>query len=671
MQEPESQSSQDPHEEVELLREKLRRLEAEHAEVQQKLFDQYEWTREKTKAFSKELRTLRSISVEYKILDFLRRMYQQTTGLPMKTLEEDVEDLKVFLAAVPIKNDPNTDEWLRSLLSQTHTNFEITVVIGNSDPEPSQDIQDSPKIRIVRTEDEYSDAVRANIGLCYGSGDVWGVVNGGYWAYPATLRNVGQFFAQHSTCQVMLPEDIVLLDEGLIAPTERAQSEDFSGLWRHYSGRYGSLFFRPKGYKRIGRINYEAGDAWLFGTLLQLAWYFDVGRPNTLVVVNANPAPEDGARSRVELTNQFVRQHFYAWGFFNEYGKPVWYFPFRHTTHLSRGLRIRLERLFRLVRGYVFRLRRRMFSHGLVLHFPVSKDGRYDSPRSARLDFSQIDVCPLTGLLPDRLLFSLRPTGEKPVVNVFYSSETAVAVVSRRGLDSGVGTTPEDRTNHGEPILAALDSAITEVLAGEEIGDALWIGDPSLAPASSSSSGAVYYREKRLSDDYPCLISADLPALQASDVLAGRTTGTGFDLIHLAGIIQFCQRPRHLLRFLAFGLKFRRYMLVSSPNLDSAELSRFGPAWCHWERDRTRFIYGARSLRALLKHCGFEEKRIVTFSHPLWQSATRKNVANSPLYNVSDKSATGGTMAMPEGKGASKPTDLDGDFLVGLFARKL
>src|SRR5580704_9763430 len=181
MQEPESQSSQDPHEEVELLREKLRRLEAEHAEVQQKLFDQYEWTREKTKAFSKELRTLRSISVEYKILDFLRRMYQQTTGLPMKTLEEDVEDLKVFLAAVPIKNDPNTDEWLRSLLSQTHTNFEITVVIGNSDPEPSQDIQDSPKIRIVRTEDEYSDAVRANIGLCYGSGDVWGVVNGGYW----------------------------------------------------------------------------------------------------------------------------------------------------------------------------------------------------------------------------------------------------------------------------------------------------------------------------------------------------------------------------------------------------------------------------------------------------------------------------------------------------------
>src|SRR5580704_17318468 len=107
MQEPESQSSQDPHEEVELLREKLRRLEAEHTEVQQKLFDQYEWTREKTKAFDKELRSLRSISLEYRLLDFVRRIYQRTTGLPEKTLEEDLEKLKIFLAAIPTKNDPN------------------------------------------------------------------------------------------------------------------------------------------------------------------------------------------------------------------------------------------------------------------------------------------------------------------------------------------------------------------------------------------------------------------------------------------------------------------------------------------------------------------------------------------------------------------------------------
>src|SRR5215469_13253492 len=194
MQEPEPQSSQDPHEEIEVLREKLRRLEAEHADVQQRLFDQYEWTREKTKAFDKELRSLRSISLEYKLLDFVRQIYQRTTGLPEKTLEEDVEKLKIFLAAVPTKNDLNTDAWIRSLLRQTHLNFEVVVVIGDSDPEPAQDIKDSANVRIVRTKDEYSDAVRANIGLCFASGDIWGVIAGGYWPYARSIENVARFF---------------------------------------------------------------------------------------------------------------------------------------------------------------------------------------------------------------------------------------------------------------------------------------------------------------------------------------------------------------------------------------------------------------------------------------------------------------------------------------------
>jgi hypothetical protein len=674
MQEPEPHSSQDPHEEIELLREKLRRLEAEHVEVQQKLFDQYEWTREKTKAFSKELRSLKSISVEYKILDFLRRMYQRTTGLPLKTLEEDVAEIKVSLAAIPDRNDPHRDDWLRSFLRQTHANFDLTVVLSASDSDVSQDIADQANVRVVRVEDSYSDAIRANIGLCWTSGDIHGFVVSGYWPYERSIENVARFFAAESGCDVAVPMDFSIW-HALFAATEVPGRNDFSSVWNNYRARRGSFFFRPKAYKKVGRIVYEAGDGWVFATLLQLSWHVTIGRPESLIFVNGRvETPE--LRVKRESANVEARRQFYYRNLFGDYEKPTWYFPIPHSSRPVRLARRAIDQLWLRSRGWILQpirsgflsLRTRLTSPGSRLLFPISP-ANLDFGDLRKIELSGVDRCPLTERLPDRLLFSLRQVDEEPLLDVFYSSETAVAVVSRRGVYSGVRPAREDSAAHGEPIVAALDSAISEVLAGEDIGDALWIGDTGLTPTSGNTP--IHYQERRLWGDYPSLISADLPALRASDILAGRSTETGFDLIHLAGIIQFCHRPRHLLRFLAFGLKFRRYLLVSSPNLDSAELGQFGPAWCHWERDRTRFIYGARSLRALLKHCGFEEKRIVTFSHPLWQSATRKNVANSPPYNVSDKSATGGTMAKPEGKGASKPTDLDGDFLVGLFARKL
>ena len=360
MQEPEPYSSRDPNEEIEVLREKLRRLEAEHAEVQQRLFDQYEWTREKTKAFDKELRSLRSISFEYKLLDFVRRIYQRTTGLPEKTLEEEVQKLKVFLAAVPIKNDPNSDAWFRSLLRQTYGNFEIVAVIGNSDPEPAQDIKDSDKLRVVRTEDEYSDAVRANIGLCFASGDIWGVVAGGYWPYAQSVANVAGFFAKNRTCQVMLPANFNFFSPGLIAPAERPHREDFVGLWKHYTGRHGSLFFSPKAYKKIGRINYEAGDAWLFGTLLQLAWYSPVERSDALVAVNTVLATNSDERAQIESSNNWVRQHFYNLGFLKECRKPVWYFPIEESSPKLKSRRLEIEKLFRRLRAILYQLQRRL-----------------------------------------------------------------------------------------------------------------------------------------------------------------------------------------------------------------------------------------------------------------------------------------------------------------------
>jgi methyltransferase family protein len=707
MQQPEPRPSQDPQEEIELLREKLRRLEAEHADVQQKLFDQYEWTREKTKAFDKELRSLRSISLEYKLFDFVRQIYQRTTGLPAKTLEEDVEKLTVSLAAIPTKNDPNSDAWLRSLLRQTHANYEITVVIGDSDPEPAQDIKDSANVRIVRTKDEYSDAIRANIGLCFASGDIWGVIAGGYWPYAGSLRNVCTFFAEHDSCQIMLPTDLTIFGDDLIAPTEYARPQDFVDLWKNYSGRHGSLFFRPEAYKKIERINYEAGDAWLFGTLLQLAWHFDVGRSHGFIVVNANRAFGDPARSQIESANGYVRQHFFGWGFFNDYGKPVWYFPIQHSTHLLRGLRIRLERVFRYVRSFAFGLQRAMFSPKSVLQFPVAPDNQFGSRLGAHPDFSNVDICPLTEALPDRFLFSLEALDNGALTDVYYASQSSIAILSRgrssgeRSPDPGTrasndrvkpteggcrfispavlvraerlqpATVEPGRSEDGQSqkLALAYENAIAQILS-ENVTDALWIGDPEFGPSGSST---IEYGVQRIWQEYPGLGSGDLEALSGSDILAGRNAETGFDLIHLAGILQLCRRPRHLLRFLAFALKFNAPILISTPNLDSNDLKLLGPAWCHWDPQRTCFVYGAQSLRALMRHCGFEEKILVSFSHPSWRTAGRRNLANAipPVDIPAESGFVEGLSAPSKSKNQAPAPNLEGDFLIGLFNRKL
>jgi hypothetical protein len=750
MQEPEPQSSQDSNEEIELLREKLRRLEAEHTEVQQKLFDQYEWTREKTKAFGEELRSLRSISLEYKLLDFARKIYQRTTGLPDRSLEEEVEKLKIYLVAVPTSSGPDVVEWVRSLLRQTHANFELAIVQGASDRPLPQDIIDMANVRIVRTEDHYSTAVRANIGLGYASGDVYGFVLSGYWPYERTLENIGRCFVGSQNCQVLAPLDYAIW-QNLIVPTEDPGQHDFTKVWRNSTSRHGSLFFRRKAYEKLGRIIFEAGESWVFATLFQLARYFIVKRPEALIFVNAAlEGPQ--IRAQRESSNEYVRWRFYYRLVFEDSDKAFWPLPlfapkrrlryqetlrsaFLSGSNLAmlevpRGLRYqqKIEQRFFQVRSWVLCLWQKLFPAKNRLHFRVDPiDNTYGSSRS--VDLSGVECCPVTERLPDRLLFSLAPIGQSQAADVFYVSTTSISIIAQRGdsfpapgedgpctegqveekVVPGVqesscaskvsgtkdtsgsqerswrfirpialepaGTVAAEQSeqqsvteSESNAVRTAYNAAVVAVLHGEKFVDALWIGDNRFGPTANS---AISYSELRPWDEYPALATVNVQTLRESNLLAGRDTETGFDLIHLAGVLQLCRRPRHLLRFLAFALKYNAPILVSTPNLDSSELRQFGPAWCHWDPARTRFIYGVKSLRALMRHCGFEEKKLFTFSHPAWQSATRKNVANAIPSDASQKPATWKGTLKAEGKSATKPTDLAGDFLVGLFARKL
>jgi hypothetical protein len=317
------------------------------------------------------------------------------------------------------------------------------------------------------------------------------------------------------------------------------------------------------------------------------------------------------------------------------------------------GLRYqqKIEQRFFQVRSWALCLRQRLSPVKNRLHFRVDPtDNTYGSSRSVEL--SGVECCPLTERLPDRLLFSLAPIGQSQAVDVYYVSTTSIAIIAQRGdslpgedgpctegqgeekvapgvqesssvskvsrikdtsgsqerdwrfirpiaLEVAESVAPEQSKqqsvteSESNAVSTAYNAAIVAVLHGEKFVDALWIGDNHFGPTANS---AISYSELRPWDEYPALATVNFRALRESNVLAGRNTEIGYNLIHLAGVLQRCRRPRHLLRFLAFALNYNAPILVSTPNLDSSELHLLGPAWCHWDPQRTFFVYGAQSL---------------------------------------------------------------------------
>jgi GT2 family glycosyltransferase/SAM-dependent methyltransferase len=100
--------------------------------------------------------------------------------------------------------------------------------------------------------------------------------------------------------------------------------------------------------------------------------------------------------------------------------------------------------------------------------------------------------------------------------------------------------------------------------------------------------------------------------------------GKCFDLIYLARGIQCFSEPRACLRSVAVLLKPGGFLALSTPNLGSEQLKRYGPSWAHWKPDEHRFIFSAKSLKRILLQSGFAPTRMWTASYPLSTVATLK-----------------------------------------------
>jgi hypothetical protein len=654
--------------ELENLRQQIARLEIENREISQKLFDQYEWNRERQKSLHDEISGLRRISVEYQVLDFFLRQYEKTTGLPRKVLLEDAGAIRISLVIAPLAWSTVFEVWFRSILNQEHDNFEVITVLGRSFPELPIIAEAPGRIRIVRVADSVPQAQRVNVGFNHRSGSICGFLSEAEWLYPGSLRNVALFFAENPSVQVMSPAAVSVCND-LMVLRHTPERQFFMDLWTAADVHFGGVFFRREAFEIVHGIDSSAEGAWQYATILHFARCFDVRRSDALVVVrvDTDPAtvPKDAGKEYDAVRASFQ--------------KLIW----------------KLEWFRQRLRPLLGSLRSKLLAFPPPLWFPAA--GTTTSKTTSTINLEKTPRCPITEELPDRFLFSLlrNATGGDRVVDVFFSSRSAVAMLSRRagspwreedkralyvskGPSPGrpawqflPAVQPSLASQSDGPAMAETSStdttdlaSIYEVLAKSMLGNhfnsksvSLWLGDAWLRP-SSEEGGLLRYEEMCDWEAMPWLASVDFEQLRKSGFLEDRNaeTGSQFDFIHLAGVLHYCARPRYLLRVLASALKFGGMLLLSTPNLDSDQLARQGPAWTHWEPDRTQFVYGLRSLRALMVHCGFKQETITTFT----RSSSRPD---GPLLSQ--------RASFPSRKGpmSNLPPRFRNDYLLGRFVK--
>jgi glycosyltransferase involved in cell wall biosynthesis/SAM-dependent methyltransferase len=90
----------------------------------------------------------------------------------------------------------------------------------------------------------------------------------------------------------------------------------------------------------------------------------------------------------------------------------------------------------------------------------------------------------------------------------------------------------------------------------------------------------------------------------------------GVDLVYMGRGIQCFEDPRGYLRKMAVLLNPGGFLVLRTPNLDSAQRNLFGPAWAYWKPAEHRFIFSRKSLKLLLEHTGFSITRLTTVSPP-------------------------------------------------------
>jgi hypothetical protein len=614
------------------LAERNRALEVENQELKQKIFDHYEWSREKRKELLTEIEALRSISVEYAILSFFRKRIEKSTGLLRQAIELGHQKTRVSLVVAPARISRSVDRLLDDLALQTHKLFEVVVVTAEDTiPANSKDVD----LRVIKVPPELPHSARVRTGFSNASGDVLSHLEESCRLVPSSLANVVLFFNQNPSVQISHAARLRADADGW-SLLETPILLDFQTALKARNQSLSEFFFRRSAFDFLSGIDSRVEAAWQFAAVLRLLLRYP-SRLNPMIVTvctagsdcdPARRAASDASCNRVaSLVEEELRTHKWIWkrslgaleyarAKIFKRGDPSLWFPsqltFSGPAHepLDSGITLPVEPILEEPADrFLFTLRTiepsDSQSFGVFLHSPrkiavISPFRNGSSPPPSALAEAQETDWRFSALatLGDRRNLTIR---------------------TRRGAEHQKVQPSRAGYSHRLASLLSLTPASGRVL--DFHGCFHWATPWKISFPDHAVDVLTDWGRWLTAMDYNAFDGTPLGKLQGRDVL--------FHAIHLPGILQVSARPRHLLRVLASLLRHQGLLILSTPNLDSTEARVFGPAWEHWQPATNAYIYSVSALRSLLHHCGFREVRFETFSDDSWTAASLERFLKS------------------------------------------
>jgi ADP-heptose:LPS heptosyltransferase/glycosyltransferase involved in cell wall biosynthesis/SAM-dependent methyltransferase len=536
---------------------------------------------------------------------------------------------------------------VESVIGQTHAHVQY-VVVDRGSTDSTRAILDEYRDRIDKIVDEpattsATDALIKAYNLALY--DVLGQLDAGDVYEPGGLTRVAEYFRDHPTYKAAVFGEAIL-DGGWRLPVPPTQTPDVVELLAQGAGARPGVFVTTNGYKALRGLTPERGLAAEWEFWLRLDRRYGIHASTAHVrTVRPRTKPESHDSSTNEAY-QHAREMFEA--------------SFGPLGRMRRAVLHWLNRYEDVIRRSA--PPRRFYP----VDFAADSKPLPSGTAPARVPANQ-PVSPITGRMPDRLLFSTRDTlGHDDAISyVYYDEAGDVATVyppldlaKLRAIYEADQRRPQKVTPPGpsrrSPYAGYRGDGKLARLLGRLRSPYWWFARPNFGDTSVDEllnlldgplarrgmdvrllnvgcfEGGVLDELKKHTDWSLAGTETNPDAAKAARAKGHTVWETNaedaafvlpddrqFDVIYLGGLFEHLENPVLVLRRLRQILAPGGRIVVDTPNLDSKLLELFGPTWSQWQAPYHRALVGRRGLRKLARRCSFRIERMHTRTHPL------------------------------------------------------
>ncbi len=552
----------------------------------------------------------------------------------------------------PVLNAESTIvETIESILSQNYPDLEYIIIDAGSTDGTLKRIEPFRGwVNTLISEPDCGMYDALNKGFARATGDVFAYLNADDYYLPGGLQRVGAYFRDHQKVEVIYHEDIVEV-MGWRFPNLWQPHVDYRHLANGHILFQDGVFFSRRAFEEAGGFNGKLKLAGDWEMWARLAFRFPFQRMDGHVsCFRIHEGQLTSIRERYD--NELER------------AKDT---LLKDSAPLKREVSL-LHCLRNSMRNHS-----REFFNDRRLFFPIPFEDLPPPECEVPVENANSAVCPVTGATPDRFLFSSPDTrfGDGQIHDWYYVARSSTAIchptmesdvlsdLYERHYSSPTPSLVRPAEETGSPYRNFNGSAGSERWLGgrslpkslrrrlgltwedttaEELLKTIGVRFPTKSEATAFLDIGCF--EGKLLEDLRERTQWKLSGLEsnekavgvarklglefwharAEDAVYAIPIGRQFDLIFLGQTVEHLQEPLVTLRRLRQLLRPSGILVLSTPNLNSWQIDRFGPTWPHWHPPYHRHIFSIDSLKQMGLQANLEMRRWRTFSHPYWSA---------------------------------------------------